>query len=219
MPFALELAKEEDFAELITAQWETFESPPQGISHLFFPIEDGGWQKSLQRSILDQRTSFIKDQPTVKWIKVMDVGKKPIAAAAEWYFFDNASSMAKYPPVEINWYPKGQYEQPGHKMGQGSYACKSILPSQWFHETGVSKQGIGSKWMQWGLAEADRLGLETRLDATDLGVPLYESPVMPASLTRSGMREWRRCEEEFLPIRTTVMVRFPGGVPAASMEV
>ncbi|GLA79250.1 hypothetical protein AtubIFM56815_000037 [Aspergillus tubingensis] len=238
MKFSLELAKEDDFPELITAQWETFDNPPQGIFRLFFPIEDGDWEKSLHRSIEDQRTSFIKEQPTVKWIKVMDVEKKRIAAAAKWYFFDNASSLAKRPPVEVDWYPKGvirnfvtqavqQYEQPRHEMGQGPHAYLHIG----FTRPKYQKQGLGSKWMEWGLAEADRLGLETRLDSTDSGVPLYEkynfqvakvhelSPVMPASLTSNEMREWKRCEEEFLPIRTTVMVRFPGGVPAASMEV
>lgn len=138
MKFSLELAKEDDFPELITAQWETFDNPPQGIFRLFFPIEDGDREKSLQRSIEDQRTSFIKEQPTVKWIKVMDVEKKRIAAAAKWYFFDNASSFAKRPPVEVDWYPKGmirnfvtqavqQYEQPRHDMGQRPHACKSIL--------------------------------------------------------------------------------------------
>ncbi|PWY64350.1 hypothetical protein BO83DRAFT_402467 [Aspergillus eucalypticola CBS 122712] len=207
------------FPELIAAQWETFDNPPQGIFRLFFPIEDGDWEKSPQRTADRQ----------------MDQG---IAAAAKWYLFDNASSLAKRPPVEVDWYPKGvirnfvtqavqQYEQPRHEMGQGPHAYLHIG----FTRPKYQKQGLGSKWMEWGLAEADRLGLETRLDATDPGVPLYEKcnfqvakvhelrPAMPASLTRSEMREWKRCEEEFLPIRTTVMVRFPGGVPAASMEV
>ncbi|BCS01697.1 uncharacterized protein AKAW2_52038A [Aspergillus luchuensis] len=136
--FSLELAKEDDLPELITEQWEAFDNPPQGIFRLFFPIEDGDWEKSLQRSIEDQRTSFIREQPTVKWIKVMDVEKKRIAAAAKWYFFDNASFLAKRPTVEVDWYPEGvirnlltqavkQYEQPRHEMGQRPHERKSIL--------------------------------------------------------------------------------------------
>ncbi|RAH52000.1 putative GNAT family acetyltransferase [Aspergillus piperis CBS 112811] len=212
--FSLELAKEDDLPELIPAQWDTSDNPSQGIFRLFFPIEDGDWEKSLQRSIEDQRTSLIREQPTVKWIKVMDVEKKRIAAAAKWYFFDNASSLAKRPTVEVDWYPEGvirnlvsqavqQYEQPRHEMCQRSHAYLHIG----FTRPKYQEQGLGSKGMEWGLAEADRLGLENRLDATDPGVPLYEKynfqvakvhdlrPAMPASLTRSEMREWKRCEE------------------------
>lgn len=43
--FHSNVPKKKDFPELITAQWETFENHSQGIFRLFFPIEDGDWEK------------------------------------------------------------------------------------------------------------------------------------------------------------------------------
>ncbi|GKZ81267.1 hypothetical protein AnigIFM56816_005780 [Aspergillus niger] len=175
------------------------------------------------------------EQPTIKWIKVVDVVEKErIAAAAKWYFFDNASFLASHPPVEVDWCDRSlvaqavqQHEQPRYEMVQGPHAYLHIG----FRRPDYQRQGFGSKWREWGLGEADRLGLEIKLDATDLGVPLYEKYnfqmakvhelrlVMPVNLTGSEVKEWKRCEEEFLPIRATVMVRFSSGVPTESMVV
>lgn len=66
------------------------------------------------------------------------VEKERIAAAAKWYFFDNASFLANHPPVEVDWHSEGvtrslvaqavqQHEQPRHEMVQGPHACKSNI--------------------------------------------------------------------------------------------
>ncbi|PYH56551.1 uncharacterized protein BO96DRAFT_433959 [Aspergillus niger CBS 101883] len=224
------LLPKKDFPELITAQWKTFENHLHGIFRLLFSIEDGDLEKESPEKY--------RELARISHQRAADDQKERIAAAAKWYFFDNASFLANHPPVEVDWHSEGvtrslvaqavqQHEQPRHEMVQGPHAYLPIG----FTGPESQRQGFGSKWLEWRLGEADRLGLEIKLDATDPGVPLYGKYnfqvvkthelrlVMPVNLTRSEVEEWKRCEEEFVPIRGTVMVRFSSGVPAESMVV
>jgi hypothetical protein len=77
--------------------------------------------------------------------------------------------------------------------------------------------------MRWGTARADELGLESWIDATGLGRPLYAKhgyvvvststlkPQQPEGLSGSDAKEWKKMEEEILPAQTITMWRPKGG--------
>jgi predicted N-acetyltransferase YhbS len=71
--------------------------------------------------------------------------------------------------------------------------------------------------MNWGLEHADRLGLETFIEATDLGKPVYEkfgfrvmehhslhAPEKPEGVK---VEEWRALEGKVLPFEWWSMVK------------
>lgn len=77
--------------------------------------------------------------------------------------------------------------------------------------------------MNWGLSHADKLGLETWLDASEHGQPVYQklgfvpytmnkiNPVMPPSYTAEQRAEWEKWEQEILPMDAMSMWRPVGG--------
>jgi hypothetical protein len=85
------------------------------------------------------------------------------------------------------------------------------------------RKGVASLFLNWGLNRADELGLETWLEASEQGQPIYEklgflpysmnkvSPVMPASYTAEQIAEWEKLKKEILPIGAMTMWRPQGG--------
>lgn len=87
------------------------------------------------------------------------------------------------------------------------------------------RKGIGRAMMDWGLAKADQLGLESWLDASAFGFPLYQSVgflaygsnnvevQMPDEYTQDqeARAEWEQCQKIMLPVEHAVMWRPAGG--------
>ena len=80
------------------------------------------------------------------------------------------------------------------------------------------RKGAGDLILQWGTKKADEMGLEMWLDATVHGRPLYlkhgfivvtENNVHPK--TETPNEEWKKLEEELLPITLWAMWRPLGG--------
>lgn len=77
--------------------------------------------------------------------------------------------------------------------------------------------------MKWGTERADAMGMETWLDATDLGrrgyerygfmvvVDRYLDPPMPDNLSKEEQVEWERVRETIPPSHNCTMWRPKGG--------
>lgn len=81
------------------------------------------------------------------------------------------------------------------------------------------RQGVGRLLMDWGVQKADRLGMESYLDSTPMGVPLYEqygyvSPgwvhVKAPENTNPSAR-WKVLEATLVPFEFLPMWRPVGG--------
>lgn len=233
MVFQISKVSDQDFPELVTAEWESFETPFQGVLRLFFPILDDDRAASLHHSTDAQLDEYHKEQPLVTWVKVVDTeANNKIAGAAKWYFytdgmpahFDEAETMV------ADWYPEGvkrdfatmavrQFERPRALMARRPHAFLHIA----FTRPEYRHRGVGHLFMKWGLEQADALGLETWLDASEYGAPLYErhgfrrillntlAPRPADALSEKEREEWAECEREILPISATVMWRPPYG--------
>ena len=82
------------------------------------------------------------------------------------------------------------------------------------------RRGAARQLVEWGVHEADRLGLETFIEATDDGKPLYEacgftymSTNYWESVKRNPSKKWIELSEYFqTPIHNYLMWRPKGGI-------
>jgi len=77
--------------------------------------------------------------------------------------------------------------------------------------------------VRWGTARADEVGLESWIEASGLGRPLYvkhgyiavsETTLklqQPEGLSENDAKEWKRMDEEILPVHCVTMWRPKGG--------
>ena len=89
-----------------------------------------------------------------------------------------------------------------------------------FVHPGFRRRGIGKLLLQWGLVKADERGLETYIDATESGRPLYEglgfvaAPSVTVDFTapQPPGEIWQRLQAECLPFHFWPMWRPVNGV-------
>ncbi|KAL6231023.1 hypothetical protein BDW75DRAFT_233935 [Aspergillus navahoensis] len=229
--FRIHVVTDDDFPSLFSTLWYSFENPYQGILRLFFPILNNDRPTSLESCTAGQLEEYHQQQPNVTWITILDTqNSNCIAAAAKWYFYEENPFKQEEEQHVADWYPDGvgrefatlavrQFEMPRERMGRRGHAFLHIA----FTHPSYRRQGLGNMFMEWGLRIADERGLESWLDATELGVPLYErfgfrailvnrvKPVPERQLSAAEEEEWKYYEKTLLPIDVTVMWRPPRG--------
>ncbi|KAL3462067.1 acyl-CoA N-acyltransferase [Aspergillus heterothallicus] len=229
--FKLRLVTDDDFPALFSALWHSFENPYQGILRLFFPILDNDRATSLKNCTAGQLEEYHQQQPNVTWITILDTENSDrVAAAAKWYFYDE-NPFKENEQHEADWYPEGvgrefatiaaaQFEAPRETMARRRHAFLHIA----FTHPAYRRQGLGKMIMEWGLRIADERGLESWLDATEFGAPLYKlfgfrpilvnrvKPVPERDLSADEEEEWEHYTKTLLPIDATVMWRPPKGI-------
>ncbi|KAF3392942.1 hypothetical protein DPV78_010135 [Talaromyces pinophilus] len=231
MPFSIEVAKDEDLHELMQVLWTCFENPPQGILRVFFPILNDDREASLLAASDGQRDEYKEAYPELIWLKVVDDETGKIIAGAKWYFYES-NPFATHDPLseEAVWYPEGvgrqvatsvmhAFEKPRVTMGQRPHSFLNIIFTLPEHQ----RKGIGRAMLDWGLAKADKLGLESWLDGSVFGFPLYQSVgfltygsnnvsiKMPEDYTEQQQAEWEHYKKAMLPVEHAVMWRPAGG--------
>ncbi|OKL56625.1 hypothetical protein UA08_08215 [Talaromyces atroroseus] len=159
-----------------------------------------------------------------------------IVGGAKWYFFQRNPFVPQpgsdHDPAteEAVWYPEGvgrtfataamhALDLPRMRMAQKPHSFLNIAFTLPEHR----RKGVANLFLKWGLAHADQLGLDSWLDAFELGVPVYAkmgfiayglnkiSPVMPPEYTSEQKLEWEWMEKEILPMDSVTMWRPAGG--------
>lgn len=87
-----------------------------------------------------------------------------------------------------------------------------------FTHADYRRKGIGQKFMDWGMAKADEMGVEFFLDATPVGRPLYDAnglieieknDIKPQ--TENPDDAWKAVEKKIGPTTWYLMWRPAGG--------
>ena len=110
MPFELsEVTADADFEELIRVEWLSYEQPYCRLIRLFFPIlgADPDAQATALEESIDRQLRWHKEDPTSRWIKVVDSENKRIAGAACWHVFEKNPYDVESED-ECTWYPAGE---------------------------------------------------------------------------------------------------------------
>ncbi|KND88594.1 hypothetical protein TOPH_06744 [Tolypocladium ophioglossoides CBS 100239] len=157
----------------------------------------------------------LADDPACRWAKVVDsgleaAGEDGMVAFSMWYFWSTPRDTL---PPRPAWGP-----------GTNPDACElffGAMREEWLRrwagkphvylkqlhtDPAHQRRGAGSMLLKWGVAEADRLGLPTYLEATEEGRPLYEKHgFRPVGKLVTDLSEWNGPAEA----ETVLMVRPP----------
>ncbi|KAK9239687.1 GNAT family acetyltransferase [Lipomyces kononenkoae] len=238
MSYRIEVAKDEDLYELMTILWRCFEDPYQAILRVYFPILNNDREASLLEATNGQREEYKDSYPELIWLKVVDDKTNKVIAGAKWYFYERNPFLPSpgdghghdATSEEAVWYPEGvgrqfatlamhAFEKPRITMGQRPHSYPNIIFTLPEHQG----KGIGRAMLNWGLSKADKLGLESWLDASVFGFSLYQSVgfltygsnnvrvEMPADYSAEQKAEWEHYKKILLPIEHAVMWRPAGG--------
>ncbi|KAL8897669.1 MAG: hypothetical protein Q9207_007099 [Kuettlingeria erythrocarpa] len=212
----VEVVSDDEFAELIECEWISYETPYNGFFQLYCPTIGTGQharQESMKEST-ERQLAWHKQDPTSKWLKVVDTESGKILGAAQWNVF-----------LE-NPYPQGIAQEHTHAFwwpeGEGRKFASTAL-EQWYTPRGERmnkphishrRRGVGSLLMDWGVRQADELDLEIFIEAATPGVPLYlkhgfleidDHWIDPKVADPTD--EWKKLRERIPPIRWTFMWR------------
>ncbi|KAL8648730.1 MAG: hypothetical protein Q9210_004811 [Variospora velana] len=198
MPLQLHrVSSDAEFNDLVQCVCESYAAPVNRLWRLFrHDPSPAGFIELRDRLIREFRADS-----NACWLKVVDteIGDKVVGAALWNTYTENPYSTSKYQPVDAEWWPE-------------------VLVYLVVHPE-HRRRGIGSQLINWGVKEADRLNLETYIEATDLGKLTYEACGFVyagtnylESAKRNASPEWRSLERDMqTPIHVYRMWRPAGG--------
>ncbi|KAI1809054.1 hypothetical protein GGS20DRAFT_573742 [Poronia punctata] len=171
-----------DFPAIARSMFESYEEPPQSFFHAFFP-RHGETQEAREAAIAECATrlySWHTEDPTSHWQKIIDTDTGRIAGAALWNICQE-NPFAHEHSMEVSWFPDDGsrrfaeqvveiHAAPRARVGQRPQVYLFIV----FTHPMYRRKGVGQRFMDWGMAKADEMGVEMFLDATPVGKPLYD---------------------------------------------
>lgn len=173
------------------------------VGRTFFPRHS--W--SAQRFWTNALTEEIHD-PHARFLIVADSSDKPIAFA-KWVAPLPPGTPPPPLPEESEWPEDGDPKLAVVFFRELAARHAEIMGQRrhWYLEIIVTRgdyqgRGAGGMMMQWGVQEADKDGVESYLDATPEGKPLYER------FGFESVDEWPFFDDEY---RHSFMVRQPRG--------
>ena len=246
MPFTLtELKEDAEFEDLVKVEWASYETPLCRLIRLFFPLHGQGPEAravALKEST-ERQIGWHRGDASSRWIKVIDTDTGRLAGAACWHIFES-DPYAEPSEEECTWYPAGadremandlmeQFMTPRMTYMGKPHMCMccqldgftetrltgSVLEICFVHPD-FRRRGAGRLLMEWGIAKADRMGMESYIDATAEGKPLYEAYGFVAAnrldfnLDKHDASPNRKeLEQQLLPFSFWPMWRPAGGKP------
>ncbi|KAI0151791.1 hypothetical protein GGR57DRAFT_492808 [Xylariaceae sp. FL1272] len=184
MPLVLEdIDPEKDFPSIARCMFESYEDPPQPCIQLWFPIH-GNDDDSRERAIEDaakQLKQSNANDPTSYWQKIVDDESGRIAGGALWSIFEQ-NPFTNYEPRQAPWFPDDgsrAYAETALRIHVTPRLLCSQRPHIYlfiiFTHPDYRRRGVGRQFMEWGAKKADEMDLDTFLDASEMGKPLYEA--------------------------------------------
>ncbi|KAF7519884.1 hypothetical protein G7054_g12946 [Neopestalotiopsis clavispora] len=221
-----EIDLSKDFPALARSMFESYEDPPQPFVHAFFPIH-GDSDEAREEAIAECATrlhSWHTEDPTSYWQKIVDTDTGRIAGGALWNIHKE-NPFAHDHHSEVTWFPNDGSRRYAEQVGEMHSAPRARLgqrPQVYlfivFTHPDYRRQGVGQKFMDWGMAKADEMGVEFFLDATPVGKPLYDANgfvevdknvIIPK--TDSPDEAWKAAEKKIGHSTWYLMWRPPGG--------
>ncbi|KAL8726985.1 MAG: hypothetical protein Q9166_006348 [cf. Caloplaca sp. 2 TL-2023] len=180
-----------DFPALIACERSSYLSPYNALYQLFCPQNRPTVEESLREATERQLGWWVGD-PTATWVKVTDsddpdAGDGGVIGGALWHVYEKApfgpdAEKKAHEGETCYWWPEEgrQRELADHMMNQFTYPRTqrmhrpSLLLEICYVHPEHRRRGAGNLLVGWGTKKADELGLESFVEATDDGRPLYE---------------------------------------------
>ncbi|KAL8978282.1 MAG: hypothetical protein Q9205_006095 [Flavoplaca limonia] len=202
MPLQLHrVSSDGEFNEIVQCICESYATPVNRVWRLF--RHDPSLAGFIE--LRDRLIREFRGDPTACWLKIFDtdIGDKVVGAALWNTYTENPYPTYKDHPMEAYWWPEGE-------------------PREFANH--LLDQFIGDRYKKMArphmcVKEADRLNLETFIEATDLGKLTYEACGLVYAGTnyletakRNASPEWKALERDMqTPIHMYRMWRPAGG--------
>ncbi|KAI1120829.1 hypothetical protein F5Y10DRAFT_257622 [Nemania abortiva] len=184
MPLELrELDPKVDFPALTKCLAESYDNPVQKFVNVYFAPRGEG--KAAEEDRLKEAANRFAEwhahDPSSYWQKVVDTDTGEIVGGALWNIHTD-NPFAHPHNLEVTWLPDDgsrtfaeeflqQYGTPRALVGQKPQVYLFII----FTSPAYRRRGVAQQFMTWGMEKADKMGVEMFLDATTVGIPLYEA--------------------------------------------
>ncbi|TVY64368.1 hypothetical protein LSUE1_G007924 [Lachnellula suecica] len=165
---------ERDFPALARCLFESHETPPQGFFHVFFPINgegDRAREDAIAEAAMRLKLWYTQD-PTSKWLKVVDTETGRIAGAAIWKIHTE-NPFANRTHEEVTWFT----DDGSRAFVEKAFELHSVPRARAAQRAHLyyRRQGVGQQCLDWGMNKADELGYEIFLESTFYWRPLYKT--------------------------------------------
>ncbi|KAL8946892.1 MAG: hypothetical protein Q9222_006771 [Ikaeria aurantiellina] len=187
IPLSLQLVNSNaEFHAVIDCEWEAYENPHNPAWKFFYPIwgNDASSRAAAIQESLDRQIKLHHSRASVSnWIKVVDEDTGEVAGAALWLVFEE-NPYAEWPKEKptCTWWPEGPKRAMADEiMGQvmvprlERMSKPHLLIDLCFVRPSYRRRGVGKMLVEWGTKKADDMGIESFVESTLSGKPLYES--------------------------------------------
>lgn len=223
-----EIISDSDFDELIPLLWHSYSQPRIALLPLLFPSEDDS-PEAREKAVQMSKQVFLKMRhadPSSHWLKILDTDTGEIIGGCRWHVHESDPyEKSRGKPFVALTYPEGtERDFASLVLGQvlNPRAERYTRPHAHLHICFVHpehrRRGVGSMMVEWGVTKADKMGVESFLEASFIARPLYEKFGFVVVTTEEAdttiekpNKNWKSLEQRFLPYKWHCMWRPIGG--------
>ncbi|KAF7718635.1 N-acetyltransferase domain-containing protein [Penicillium ucsense] len=198
MTFQVQEVPVEGILEMVTAERDAFETPPQPIFKLYCPISNNDRAKTNADTAAEQQRYVQESAPNVDvkniWIKAKATSPgsseadEELAGAAQWIFTVPGPNPSLETKIEhlARRHPEGGARifaaeafrilcecNERHRLSTGPHRPYATLGT-FFTMPQYRRRGIGSVLLEWGLRQADEKQMDIWIEAAPSAVSVYE---------------------------------------------
>ncbi|KAL9056575.1 MAG: hypothetical protein Q9162_002858 [Coniocarpon cinnabarinum] len=156
-PFEIkEVTTKDEFDKVTELEWTSYYNPYRSEWQFIHPIFGPtalDRHNSLKYDTDRLWTSHLND-PSSHWIYALDTSTQEMVGATEWLFYRRNPFPNGWKSPVADWWPE-------------ALNGMAVLPQH-------RKKGIATLLMEWGIRRLDEMGLDSLVEATEMGERLYE---------------------------------------------
>ncbi|KAI1313259.1 hypothetical protein F5Y03DRAFT_160286 [Xylaria venustula] len=168
-----ELNTDDEFKSVVEVEHEAYSKPFNGIWEVLKGLSP---EECCARQL-----SWHRNDPSSNWIYVTDESSGDVVGAAQWNIYKENPYANGPPELKAYWFPEGPLKQVSDQLLGGlvkkrpRYMSKPhLLLSYCFVHSAHRRRGVASLLLEWGTERADKLGLESFVESTEIGRAAYE---------------------------------------------
>lgn len=195
----LEVHNDDEFIELFQVFRAAFTDPGTKLWPLFSGDrgKDALQSKAALNETVQRFVSWHRADPSSHWLKVIEDSTGKVVGGGRWALHEQGNPYDGQAKTEAYWWPAGkprelattclnQFLATAVMHANRPHVCTSMpirddqandgtpVLNILFTHPEYRRQGVATLILQWGLAHAEKLGLDAYVEATAEGKPSYE---------------------------------------------